>query len=81
MIKKKTSEKENETPLTKEKIFENLIWMTVKDTAKYLSRTENAVRILICRGMLRVYRLGRRVYLNRTEIDTLINSSATIGGY
>lgn len=62
-------------------LFDNLIWMTVKDSAKYLSRTENAVRILICRGVFRVYRLGRRVYLNKTEIDTLINSSATYGGY
>jgi len=62
-------------------IFENSIWMTVKDTAKYLSRTENAVRILICRKILRAYHLGRTVYLKRPEIDSLIESSVFNGGY
>ena len=66
---------------SKRLFFENSIWMTVKDTATYLSRTENAIRILICRGVLRVYRMGRRVYLKRSEIDTLIESSILNGGY
>lgn len=61
--------------------FENSIWMTVKDAAKYLSRSENAVRILICRKILRAYHLGRTVYLKRTEIDALIESSVFNGGY
>ena len=65
----------------KQKFFENSIWMTVKDTARYLSRTENAIRILICRKMLRAYHLGRTVYLKRSEIDTLIESSVLNGGY
>ncbi len=38
-----------------EKFFENSIWMTVKDAAKYLSRTENAIRILICRKVRGVF--------------------------
>lgn len=62
-------------------LFENSIWMTVKDTARYLSRSENAVRILICRKILRAYHLGRTVYLKRSEIDTLIESSVLNGGY
>ena len=62
-------------------ISENSIWMTVKDTAKYLSRSENAVRILICRKILRAYHLGRTVYLKRPEIDSLIESSVFNGGY
>lgn len=66
---------------SKQKFFENSIWMTVKDTANYLSRTENAIRILICRKVLRGYHLGRTVYLKRSEIDTLIESSVLNGGY
>ena len=62
-------------------IFENSIWMTVKDAARYLSRTENAIRILICRKVLRAYHLGRTVYLKRSEIDSLIESSVLNGGY
>lgn len=66
---------------SKRSVFENSIWMTVKDAATYLSRTENAIRILICRKILRVYRMGRRVYLKRSEIDLLIESSVMNGGY
>lgn len=65
----------------KHAFFENSIWMTVKDTARYLSRTENAIRILMCRGILKVYHMGRRVYLKRSEIDALIESSLLQGGY
>ena len=61
--------------------FENSIWMTVKDTAKYLSRTENAIRILICRKILRAYHLGRTVYLKRSEIDALLESCILNGGF
>ena len=54
--------------------------MTVKDTAKYLSRTENAIRILISRGTLMSYKLGGRVYLKKTEIDSQLERSNLIGG-
>lgn len=66
---------------SKRPIFEIKIWMTVKDAATYLSRTENAIRILMCRKILRAYRMGRRVYLKRSEIDLLIESSVMNGGY
>lgn len=62
-------------------LFENSIWMTVKDAALYLGRTENAIRILTCRKVLRIYRLGRRVYLKRSDIDALLESSILNGGY
>lgn len=62
-------------------IFNNRIeWMTVKDTAKYLGRTENAIRQLIHRGLLNRYKLGRRVYLRKSEIDANIEQSLK-GGY
>ncbi len=63
------------------KLFENSIWMTVKNAARYLSRSENAIRILICRKVLRAYRMGRTVYLKRSEIDALIESSVMNGGF
>lgn len=70
-----------ETLDSSKRLFENSIWMTVKDTARYLSRTENAIRILICRKVLKAYHLGRTVYLKRTELDALIESSVMNGGY
>ena len=62
-------------------LFDNRIkWMTVKDTAKYLGRTENAIRLLIYRGVLTSYKLGRRTYLKLSEIDALIATSNLIQG-
>ena len=62
-------------------LFQNRIkWITVKDTAKYLSRTENAIRLLIYRGVLTSYKLGRRTYLKLSEIDSLIATSNLIDG-
>lgn len=78
---RKTSEKTPENGLSEKLLLENSIWMSVKDAARYLSRTENAIRILMCRKVLRIYHLGRRVYLKRTEIDALIESSVLNGGY
>jgi excisionase family DNA binding protein len=62
-------------------LFQNRIkWMTVKDTAKYLGRTENAIRLLIYRGILTSYKLGRRTYLRISEIDEQIATSNLIKG-
>lgn len=81
MRHRKPSEMSSENGISEKLLLENSIWMSVKDAARYLSRTENAIRILMCRKVLRIYRLGRRVYLKRTEIDALIESSVLNGGY
>ncbi len=81
MSRKLSNSTEAKISVVDKSIFENSIWMTVANAAKYLSRTENAVRILICRKILRAYHLGRTVYLKRSEIDLLIESSVFNGGY
>lgn len=72
---------EAETPGDKQKFFDKLIWLTVKQAAFYLSRTENAIRILIYRGALDAHRLGGRIYLKRAEIDRLLEKSILGGVY
>ena len=61
--------------------FDSLIWLTVKQAAIYLSRTENAIRILIHRGTLMRHRLDGRIYLKRSEIDRLLEKSILGGIY
>ena len=64
-----------------DEFFDNRIkWMTVRDTSKYLGRTENAIRLLIHRGILNSYKLGRRTYLRVSEIDEQLATSNIIGG-
>jgi excisionase family DNA binding protein len=46
--------------------------LTVKQAAIYLGRTEYALRCLIYRRELPVVRKGRRIHLDRYELDRLI---------
>ena len=54
--------------------FDNLKWMTVKEAAIYLRRTEGAMKNLIYRGKVRVRKWAGRVYVNRQELDSSIES-------
>lgn len=65
----------------KQKFFDKLIWLTVKQAAVYLSRSENSIRILLCRGALQAHRLGGRIYLRRSEIDHALEKSIFGGVY
>lgn len=62
-------------------IFENLIWMTVEQTAKYLSRSENAIRILFSRKILKKYGFDSVPYTKRSEVDALMESGVLNGGF
>ena len=46
----------------KSKFFENLDegWLSTNDVAKFLSVSPNAVRIMVCRGILMAYRMRGR---------------------
>lgn len=72
---------ESNTSEDKQKFFDKLIWLTVKQAAIYLSRTENAIRILIYRGSLQAHRLGGKIYLKRAEIDHALEKSIFGGAY
>ena len=45
---------------------------TIRDAARYLGLTEWAVRGMISAGRLRVVRFGRRIMIDRKEIDDCI---------
>ena len=81
-MKNKVAEKtEKEIRKTDDSLFENLIWMTVEQTAKYLSRTENAIRILFSRKILKKYSFDSVPYTKRSDVDALMESGVTIGGF
>ena len=77
----KTTLSQLETAGDKQKLFDKLIWLTVKQAAHYLSRTENAIRLLIYKGTLQRHRLDGRIYLKRAEIDALLEKSILGGAY
>ena len=47
-------------------------WLDVKAAARYLSRTEPAIRSLIKRGKLTPSRMDGKIMLDRFEIDALM---------
>lgn len=73
--------------LTKEKIdeslFDNFIkWFSVKQAARYLSRSPNAIRIAVHRNKLRAYKNSRRLYFKRADLDKLLTTSLlSLGGH
>jgi excisionase family DNA binding protein len=46
--------------------------LTVKEAAVYLGRSEQAIQHLILQKILPVVRLGRRVHLDRRDLDAFI---------
>lgn len=61
-------------------LFENLIWLTTKETAVYLRRSVNAVHTLVSRKRLRARKFSNRLYFKRDELDYLIETSQFKGG-
>jgi excisionase family DNA binding protein len=58
----------------------NLIWLTTEDTAKYLRKSVNAIRIMVHRRILRARKFRNRLYFRREELDELLEASFIQGG-
>jgi hypothetical protein len=61
-------------------LFDNRIWLKTDEAADYLRKSVNAVRILVCRGLLPVKKFRRRLYFKRSDLDSLLNTSHYYGG-
>jgi hypothetical protein len=55
--------------------FERLTWLDSKEAARYLRKTANALRIMVCRGYLKPRKFRRRLYFLKIELDRLLESS------
>ena len=62
-------------------LFNNLKWLRTDEAAMYLRKSENAVRILVTRGLLPVRKFRRRLYFKRSDLDALLNTSCYYGGF
>ena len=66
-----------ENPSTE--IFDNLVWMTSAEAAKYLRKSVGALRTAVCRGQMRARKWRRRLYFKRLELDRLLDFSENKG--
>ncbi|PIP94769.1 MAG: hypothetical protein COW00_01815 [Bdellovibrio sp. CG12_big_fil_rev_8_21_14_0_65_39_13] len=56
-------------------LFDNRIideWLSTKEAADYLSITPNALRIWVCRGKIKAYKLGNRLRFRNKDLKTFI---------
>jgi excisionase family DNA binding protein len=57
-------------------IFENRIdseWLTTVEAASYLRITPNALRVKVCRKLVRAFRIGRQLRFRLRDLRSLIN--------
>ncbi len=50
-------------------------WLSTNDVAKILSITPNAVRILVCRGRLSAFKLGRHLRFRKKDCMALVQKT------
>ena len=62
---------------TSPKFFENRIeckWLSTLEASKFLSLSENALRIMVHRGQVKVFKFGRRLRFRLSDCEALIKS-------
>lgn len=80
MMKIEKKQADNDQKSNSEMLFNNRIWLKTDEAADYLRKSINAVRILVCRGLLPVKKFRRRLYFKRSDLDALLNTSHYYGG-
>ncbi|PIP94320.1 MAG: hypothetical protein COW00_02865 [Bdellovibrio sp. CG12_big_fil_rev_8_21_14_0_65_39_13] len=80
MVDNNKNQSVNHEMCSSDSLFDNLIWMTTEDAAKYLRKTVNAIRIMVHRRVLRARKFRNRLYFRREELDELLESSFLQGG-
>ena len=56
-------------------LFDNLIWLTTEEAARYIRKSSNALRIAVFKGHIHARKFRRRLYFKREELDALIDTS------
>lgn len=59
--------------------FDRMVWMTTKEAAQYLRKTELALRAMLHRGYIRPRKFHRRLYFKRAELDRVLETSHAMG--
>lgn len=56
-------------------LFENLIWLTTDDAARFLRKSTHALRQMTYKGLIRPRKFGGRLYFKKSELDQLLDTS------
>ena len=64
-------------------IFKNQIeceWLSAQEAARYLSVSENALRIMVHRGQIEAFKIGRRLRFRFSECKKLFSKKGAFNG-
>ena len=62
-------------------LFENQIlqkWLTTKEASFYLGISPNALRIWVCRGKAKAFKLGNKLRFKIDDLDNLLNKQEVL---
>ncbi len=54
-------------------------WLSSSEAAEYLRVSSNAIRIMVCRGKLRTYKLGARHRFHINDLRRLLQQGVVYG--
>ena len=60
-------------------LFDNLIWLTTDEAARYIRKSANALRIAVHKGHIHARKFRRRLYFKKDELDSLLDASFSNG--
>lgn len=63
--------------------FKNQIeceWLSTQEAARYLSVSENALRIMVHRGQIEAFKIGRRLRFRFSECKKLFSKKGAFNG-
>ncbi len=60
-------------------LFDNLIWLTTDEAARYIRKSANALRIAVHKGHIHARKFRRRLYFKKDELDSLLDTSFANG--
>ena len=61
-------------------LFENLIWLSTEETARYLRKSVPVIGVLAYRQSLKAGKFWWRLFFRREKLGTLIETPQLIGG-
>lgn len=57
--------------------FDNLVWMTSIEAARFLRKTPGALYVMVCRGYIKPVKFKRRLYFRRNDLNRLLENSSS----
>ena len=56
-------------------LFENLIWLTTEEAARFLRKSCHALRQMVYKGQIKARKFRGRLYFKKSELHELIDTS------